>query len=263
MAKRMSNADMAAIALGLRDELTALERTRVKPAPKKRDDELPKAPPPPTMTPEIWARSCVKRGRRCGSCDLCTWEREAELWHQQSEVYQRALRASLPYAEQPTIFRRVDQALIAYRDWEMHNRWSPSAMGPLMDRLEQGATHGQAGTSYSRDKEDPFLRRATDVIEVQQAVAHAFEGNRWGLEARECIAMLVARVGHVRETLPKYEEMELRFKLPAELIKSIVRHGRRGITVELAARGVIPMPAAGLGLHYDVDVRRRELGART
>lgn len=262
-----SRKDMARIALGLVDAVKRKPRSskrKNQPLPQHdgRGEVDPFAPPPPRLTAETWAATCIMREHRCHSCEQCSWEMDVERWHQARNTHERARDGQLR-EEQPTTFRRLDQALQAFVDWERHNRWSASAQGQIQDRLEQGATHGQAGTNYRRDREDPFLRRATDVIEVQQAVAHAFEGNRWGLEARECVAMLVARVGHIRETLPKYEEMELRFKLPAELIKSIVRHGRRGITVELAARGVIPMPQAALGLHYDVDCRRRELETRT
>lgn len=254
----MTNADMALIALGLADAVVQAQAARVE----RTVDAIPKAPPPPRLTAETWPQTCIKRDVRCGGCALCAWEMEAERWHQYAETYQAdPVRFGVP-AEQRFLFRSLSHALQALAEWERHDRWSPSAMGPLMDRLEQGATHGQAGTNYRRDREDPFLRRATDVVEVRRAVAEAYGGNPWGIGDAECVIMLMARVGGDRDVLPTYEALAERHKLPAGTCRNLVRYGRRRIAVELAARGVIPMPGKGLGLHYEVDVRRRALAGR-
>lgn len=222
----------------------------------------PTAPPPPQFTPETWSLTCVHRDSRCSRCDLCKWELLAESRFFQAGTYEADPSFRAPQ-HRPTTFRSLTDALVALVEWETHNRWSPSAMGALMDRLKQGATHGQAGTNYNREREDPSLRKATDVVEVRRALEQAFIDNVWGYQETECMAILIARVGNARADLPKYEELEERFKVPANTCRTLVRLGRRRINVELAARGVVPMPNKSLGMAWDIDVRRKELEARS
>jgi hypothetical protein len=261
----MRSRDMARIALGLADAFkhkprSAKRKGEATPQVDNRGDAMPFAPPPPKYTAETWASTCIMREARCHHCDQCAWEQDVARLFDVRNTYELELRG-LPVVEHPTHFRNLDAALLAL--FEQH-RDGPSAMGPMMDRLETGMTHGQAGTNYDPSREDPVLRKATLVVEVRRAVEHAFEGNALGLQAAECIAMLRARVGRAATKLPTYDELALLHQgLTAGNIRGVVKLGRRRITVELAARGVIPMPGANAGLHHDIDVRRTALEARS
>lgn len=262
----LSRKDMARIALGLVDTLKrkprSAHRAQTEQLPRdNRGEAAPVAPPPPKYTADSWAKTCILRETRCHLCEQCLWELDVERWHEERNTYEQdRLRANLPRDEYPTIFRTPNDAMLAAFE---HYRSAPSAMGPMMDRLNQGATHAQAGTNYNPAREDPVLRRATNVIEVMRALDEAYVDNRWGLTAAECIAVLRERIGRVSTKLPSYEELAERYKLPKGDVRAIVKYGRRRVTVELAARGVIPMPGANAGLHHDIDVRRTALEGRS
>ena len=85
--------------------------------------------------------------------------------------------------------------------------------------------------------------------------------NQWRLSPVTCAVMLCMATGGVLERKPRWDELEEKFGVPRATVKSIVRHGQRYVTIELAARGVIPMPARVEGLHADIRDRADELEA--
>ena len=265
--------------------------------------QVPKAPLPPALTvsrchhgpecshtPGRWEchceplvpdtdpiRACVRGGQpqrirddddsrdvyRCQQCALCEWEKEAERWHQVSPWIHELL-PDRPL-DRP-IFYSADAAIVAFAEWERHDRWGPSAMGPIIGRLQQASAGTEPGTSQRR--EDPILRRAGDLVAVRRAIDSAYPpANQWRLSPVTCAAFLCMRTGGVLERLPSWDSMaetanlgrDPGHQLSKGTVRSIVRHGQRHVTIELAARGVIPMPARALGWHEAIVARRMEL----
>lgn len=196
---------------------------------------------------------------RCQTCAVCSWEKEAERWHQAAH-FRPESRLDRPL-NRPA-FPSLDHAICAFSDWERHDRHGPSAMGPLIDRLRQGMTGGQGGTSYKPGRDDPMLRRAAEVIPIKEAIRSAYpQRNEWRLSPVTCAVLLVAATGGVLDRKPRWDELETTFGIPRATAKSVVRHGQKHVTVELAARGVIPMPPRCFGWHMDIADRCEELEA--
>lgn len=217
----------------------------------------PSAGPPPRLNAPLWEASC--RGgehRRCGTCVICVWEREAEKYHFAS-AWRRTHAARRP-AGAPA-WPSMSAALLDWVDWQGRGRNAPSAMGFMLDRLRAG-THSDGGASRP---EDPMLRRAAEMVRVGQVLDNAYpeagvlvhnaEGATALLPRAQCIQVLLDRTEGARPTLPTYEGLSADFGLAGFAVtvgdlKAVVRTGRRCVTVELAARGLIPMPKSSLGL---------------
>jgi len=195
---------------------------------------------------------------RCQTCALCAWEKEADRWHQVAP-WNRELHV---HRERIHPFTSLDAAIIAFAEWERHNRTAPSAMGPLIDKLERGDVGG-GGTSYRPGRESSVLVRATDVVPVRKALERAFAArNVWSLSPVTCQVLLVASVGGVLPRKPSPDQLAESFGTQRATVKSVVYAGRRSATIELAARDVIPMPARSDGLHWEISLRRMELERR-
>lgn len=219
----------------------------------------PKAGPPPRLTPALWDASCVRATRRCGSCELCAWEREAERW-----------AFSAPWLKQHRVrrpsgapaWRSLAAALVALADWEHHDRSGPSAMGPMLERIARGAV-GDGGASRP---EDPLLRRAGELVRVRQALEEAYEGGAElaavpegppvVLSRAECMRVLLMRTAGVLEAVPTYEELSAQLRVTRGELRALVRRGRRYLTVDLAARGLIPPPHSRAGLAEAIESAR-------
>ena len=196
----------------------------------------PSAGSPPRMTPQLWAASC--RGaeyRRCGDCDLCLWEREASKWD-----------AARPWNRIHPV-RRLEgaprwpslaAALIALMEWEQHDRYSPSAMGGILRRIESG----EIGDGGRGRPDDPLMHRAGELVRVRQALERAYpEGGHSGLSAGACKAVLMARTPGVLGAVPSYEELALELGVAEGELRAVVRRGRAVVTEELGGRGLIAL----------------------
>jgi hypothetical protein len=196
----------------------------------------PTASAPPRMTAPLWAASC-KGGehRRCGECDLCVWERDAQLW-----------AAVSPWNRQHALERPADgprwsslaAALTALVEFDQHDRCSPSALGGILDRLQRGAA-GDTG-ERSAVPDNALLRRAGELVRVRQALELAYPEGGHALPALRCRALLLVRTPGIADAMPSYEALaELLGTSPGDL-QALVRSGRRIVIDELTARGLIP-----------------------
>ncbi|HEX5660652.1 MAG TPA: hypothetical protein VFX59_25845 [Polyangiales bacterium] len=195
----------------------------------------PCASPPPRLTCTTWATSC-KGGehRRCGECDLCLWERDAELWYAVSPWNRTP---SEPVADDSKArFRSVVQALVALVEHE-NRRMVPSALGRQLVRLAEGV---HAAPARGGRRIDPQLvRDADDLVHVARAVDHAYGAGAEGLEADDCKQVLLARlVGVQGEAVPWVKLIE-RYAVPEAALRRVVRHGRRMVEGELVERGLL------------------------
>jgi hypothetical protein len=195
----------------------------------------PTADAPPRMTPQLWSTSC-KGGehRRCGECEICEWERSAQLWAAVSpwNVHHELIRD-----ESAPRWGSLAAALIALVEFERHDRCGPSALGGILDRVRRGAT-GDAGGMARPD--DPLLRRAGELVRVRQALELAYPDGAHALPAPKCRALLLLRTPGCVGEMPTYEALGELFGMSAGELQSLVRAGRRRVGDELAARGLIP-----------------------
>jgi hypothetical protein len=198
----------------------------------------PTAGPPPVITPQLWAETCKgAEHRRCGRCDLCAWEREAERW---AAVSPWTKRHALARPAGAPLWPSLAAALIALVDWEAHDRCGPSAMGPMLDRVRAGDISGDGGRSRP---EDPLLQRAGDLVAVRQALEHAFPEGGHVLPVRVRMRLLLERTPGVLQRVPTYEELAAREGVAAGDIRALVRTGRERVAMELIERGLIPAAA--------------------
>lgn len=241
---------------------------------KRRDVDLgpelaPKAPQPPYLISlseaedgehqATWVNTC--KGAypyRCGYCQLCLWEEKANRWAAVAPWYAPA-RLDKP-ASAPR-WPNIHAAIRSLAEHELYGRAPKSPIGEILDNLRRGAIRlRRAGTTYRRDREDPVMARASEIAWVDRAIHHAYQGNRWGLQIEECKSLLLSCTDGVLPRIPKLSELEAQTRLPAALCRAVVRYGRRLITIELAARRLVPMPPRQLGLHDSVDILRRKKG---
>lgn len=241
-----------------------------KRAPDGPPETLPKAPPPPYVMGALepvdeddigvpWSSTC-RGGRqgRCGVCPLCEWEKLANRWHQLSPWFPELKPER---EENSPRWPSVYAALRALAEHELHGRHAPSPLGAILDNLRTGAIRlRRAGTTYRRDREDPIMRRASEVAEIARAVDAAYYRNRWAMDPDECGAMLLMSIDGVvpyritSEVLGKLVDMQ------PWAARAVVRHGVTTVTVELAARDLIPEPAPHFGLAE--AIHRFRLGLR-
>jgi hypothetical protein len=130
-------------------------------------------------------------------------------------------------------------------------------MGPNITRIEYGRVDGGAGM-----KEDPVMRRASEMVRVRQALEAAYpEDAHPVLTAAECVGVLLARTPGVLADVRPYDELSTELGVSVGSLQALVKRGRAAVVVELAARGLIPMPKPALGLDEAIEAKRERLVA--
>lgn len=211
-------------------------------------------PPPEVMTPEAWRemcheRPCADRGFRSDMCWYCTWAKSVD-----------SLRAAMVGAPENRLQREtrarwpnVYAALRAFAEHLMHGMAPPSALGPILDNLRTGAIRMRSGgTTHRADKTDPVMASVEDYVAMHRALQDAFRDNRWGMPMHECLALCIARDG-VEGKRPTHAEMAAVMRIDHGSVRAICDRGRKALIVELAARELIPMPSAYLGLREAIE----------
>lgn len=232
--------------------------------------ELPKlaptAGPPPRLTAPLWDASC--RGaehRRCGDCELCAWEREAERF---SFASPWTKQHQLARAEGAPRWGSLNQALLAMLEHEASGRVGRSALGGQLDRLARGDSGGE------RDPRKVVRREvvaANDVVHVQVALERAYADGWEALSAAQCARVLLERTPGANEVVSTfngtqipsenfktepagvtaYEVLAAHYGVGEATLRAVVKQGRRAMTEDLATRGLIP--ARGLRARQVVE----------
>ena len=212
----------------------------------------PKAGPPPRLTPQLWGTSC--RGgehRRCGVCEICLWEREAEMWH---HVAPWSGPLGLERHENGPRWPSAGAALLAYVEGHAHGHQLASTIGSALERIARGETFGGG----KPEAEGPMHRRAADLLAVERALEAAYpNGGHARLAARDCRMLLLSRTPGVvavwdvrRDTIkarqplpmPTFEELARKHGVTVGDVRALVRNGRERVCEELVRRGMIPRP---------------------
>jgi hypothetical protein len=224
----------------------------------------PAAPPPesglPVVTPETWAR----RDCRCGTCGVCDYYAAIE-----AEAFWRPWqdRKRPPELDRPR-FAGTIAALTSYVE-HLTDGYPSGSLGESLDRIGrhgcrvQNAHRGGSAAQHA----------AEDVAAVDQALALCFGAdNDRGIGAEACRAILLARVvgrdvvvkGRDGRAYRKREAVEAaalaeHYGLTVGAVGGVVKSGMRRLRVELAARGLAPMPKREAGLHEAVQIRRGQI----
>ncbi len=210
---------------------------------------------PEVMTPEAWRamchdRPCSDRGFRTDLCWYCAWAKSIDN-----------LRAAMIGAPENRVERdkahprwsNVYKAMRALVEHLLHGMAPPSALGPILDNLSTGAIRVRSGgTSHRVDKTDPIMASVEDFVAMHRALAVAFQDNRWGMPTQECIAICLVRDG-VEGKRPTLLEVATEVRIDTGSVRAICDRGRKALIVELAARGLIPMPSSYLGLREAIE----------
>jgi len=196
----------------------------------------PRADASPLITPQLWAVSCKgAEHRRCGECEVCEWERSAQLW---AAVSPWNKEHNSQRSEGAPRWSSLAAALSAFAEWERHDRSAPSALGGILDRVRRG----DAGDAGSARTDDPLLRRAAELVRVRQALEAAYPDGAHVLDAGKCKAVLLLRTPGVASEVPTYEALSVVLGVAIGELRALVSAGRKRVTEELASRGLIPRP---------------------
>lgn len=245
----------------------AVMRALASEARKEREASLPKriadafaassipcASSPPMLDASVWPATCKGGERRCHECVLCEWERDAERWSSVS-MWTPTSKVKKP-AGAPK-WPSLNAAIVALCEWERHGRVAPSASGGILACIERGYMEGGSNKSG-----DPLLERAGELVRVRLALQAAYPDNdHWGLTSGQCMAVLAARTPGAFAEMPTYESMSERLLVSVGGLKAVVKRGRMVVTVELAARGLIPMPSKESGLFEGIEALRGRMAA--
>lgn len=206
----------------------------------------PTAGPPPVLTPETWATACRDVHRRCGECTLCAWERDVAMWAHVAP-YNKIMRLDKPAgaARWPSLAA----ALVALIEWERHGRVAPSASAGILACIERGYMEGGSNKSG-----DPLLNRGGELVRVRMALEQACpQGAHPLLTQAQCIAVVMARTPGVLLLEEPYDQISAWCGVSVGSLQALVKNGRRSLTVELAARGLIPKPRPDAGLAEAIE----------
>lgn len=236
-------------------------------------EERPHEPPlSPTLTGEAWRGSCRGAGdgsERCGACILC--KRDAEM---ESRAFAAPWTDTGPIVERERTYTwtSVVAALAEYAVHRLDGYSSPSATGPILDRLRDGMTQstGGGGTDYHNARTN--LAGALGTVASVLASAYERVEDRHGLGAHDCLRVLFARTvgeertehkrgGHMIRTRERVELADIAASLgiSEREVENIAKHGRDHVYVQLAARGLLPEPRLRARLRVETLTLRERL----
>jgi hypothetical protein len=217
---------------------------------------IPSAGAPPLLNASVWPATCKGGEQRCHECALCEWERDAERWSSVS-MYNVTHRPTKPSGSPK--WPSMNAALIAFVEWKMVGPSEPSAMKGQIACIERG--YLEARSSVISESEN--MRRAAEFVIVDKSLDLAYPENDQvhGLKSMQCRDILAHRTPGIPWGVTSYEELSERYAVGVGVLKSVVKRGRTVVSIELAARGLIPEPPPASGLFEQIAELRGKLVA--
>ena len=215
----------------------------------------PVVAPYPLITPDTWAdMRCriYEAGQHC-RCPWCVWERKYRGAVDEWRLCQERFR---PHQRYPLPFGSLSAALEAL----LRSRGGASVRSQAGSLIDRATSINDLGTSVQTtrryDRADRTTRDADDAVDVERAVIHAYtsEQARRGLPTAACVCILLSSVDARDASQPATWARHL--GVTTATVIGVVRSGRRGATIDLAARRLIPEPRARPTLR--ATERRRE-----
>lgn len=210
----------------------------------------------PPLVPETYQpMRCRQRLVPC-FCDYCQIDRRNARIKADWEAGQQ-LR---PHREYEHDFGSVSAALELLLRWRQDGAQVRSQAGGIEARGKELAKLGmQVQTTVRLDREDLTTRRATQAVDVERACrrAYAEEQERRGLTVDQCVGLLLSSVDSAGPTASESAEA---LGMTERSVKALISHGRRQVSVWLAATGYAPEPRVRSGLLGQVRRLRDEIG---
>jgi hypothetical protein len=202
----------------------------------------PSAGAPPRLTAEQWASSC-KGGehRRCGECELCLWERDAQIWAHVAPYYDEQ---SDQCGEGARRWSTLDKALRSVAEWRAHGRDAAalrSATGVMLERLKRGES-ATMGTHGVAPREPKAIAASADLLDVERAVQ--IGARELGPDALPAVAAMYARATSDAATRPSFASLAIETGLTEPALRAAVSRLRARVTDDLCARGLLTVPRA-------------------
>lgn len=224
----------------------------------------PRTSPQPELTAEHWHTMACRDGakvpeseaelytdHRCCRCVHCRWW--ARNWPIVSEW--RVSQDKRPHRLYVHPYGSVSAALAELQRPEAGLR---SKMGSLMSRQKEIESLGTVVQTTERFDRDPHEVRRIDLkIDVQRCVAHACSRDDVRGEVSTGAAVLLTVASAADEYRPEDHVEE--YGVSTATVRGIVSRARKRVTVELAARELIPEPRVRVGLANEINERRRQL----
>lgn len=210
----------------------------------------------PPLDPKGWQSMRCRQGLARCRCEWCLTD-EANA---KAKADWEASQQIRPHRRYEHPFGSVNAALELLLRWKQDGAPNRSSHGSVQSRAQETARLGtQVQTTQHSDREDLTTRRATQAIDVERAVrfAYAEEQARRGLSPDVCATMLLDSVDPDGRGVAWWAE---RLDVSESVVEGVVKHGRKWVTVRLAAVGYIPEPRARSGLGEAIR-KERERGA--
>lgn len=219
-------------------------------------------PYPIAIAPDEWVQmGCVRHGmpmERCG-CAWCAWERQ---YRGRVDEWERS-QSLRPHRRYDHPFGSLAAALSFLARWRRDGAMLRSSTGNASARLEAVARLGtEVQTTQRFDRDSLEVERAGFSVTIESALRRALrdEQRLRGLAPDVAEAALLTSVDESLGDEAHPAAMAERLGLTERAMKALLASTRRALTVDLAARGVIPEPRDRAGLRGEIADRRAEIG---
>jgi hypothetical protein len=192
------------------------------------------------------------------ACTWCAWERRNR---QRVDVWAES-NATRPHRRHDFPFGSLAAALSFYARWRRDGASLRSSTGNAGSRLEAVARLGaEVQTTQRFDRDSLEVERAGQACDIEAAVSVALsdEQRRRGLSIEDAYDVLLASTDESLGDSAHPAALAERTGITERAMRQLLAATRRALTVDLAARGLIPEPREQVGLGREIARRRAEM----
>ena len=217
----------------------------------------PVVDPYPAMTPEHLAAMQCRWGKRRCWCPFCGWEKANR---QRIDEWQRA-NGQRPQLAKPAPFGSVGDAL-RRREEDALRGTMRSSLGGHLERAAENAAAGtnvQSTRTAQSSRSEYLSGLAVDVDNAAQAAWRQCAGEL--PETLPAPALRLALFASYDREACDYDAIAEEHGVEVKVLRGAVRILRRSLQVEMAARGMTPVPSSRR-MRQAAEARRLELERR-
>jgi hypothetical protein len=219
-------------------------------------------PYPFAISHDEWVlMSCRMHGapiERCG-CVWCAWHRR----HKERMENWYLSQNHRPHRKHEHPFGSLAAALSFFVRWRRDGSSLRSSTGSAGARLEAVARLGaEVQTTQRFDRDSLEVERAGVACDIEAAIGRALadEQMRRGLSVGDAYDALLTSLDESAGDAAHPAALAEFAAMTERAMRSMLAAARRALTVDLAARGIIPEPRERVGLAREIEMRRREIG---
>ena len=197
----------------------------------------------PELTPETWSTMRCRQGLAHCSCGWCQADKAnagaKRVWDESQQCR--------PHRRHAYPFGSVNAALELLLRWKVDGAPARSSQGSLQNRAQETAKLGASvQTTVRSDREDLTTKRATQAVDIESAVRHAYaeEQARRGLSPDTCASILLDSVDAEGKGAAWWADG---LDVTESVVRGVIRHGRKQVTRTLADQEYIPEPRVRRG----------------